>query len=331
MSSHCPDGEVRSLSLTNMNEHEPVLYQEVIFYLQPRPGGKYIDGTIGAGGHTAGILASSEPDGEVLGLDRDAEAIAYCRQRLAPKAARVTLVQANYSDMVEVAGRHDFVEADGILLDLGLSSRQLADAERGFSFQKEGPLDMRFDTNQGATAADLLNELEEKELVDILRRYGEMRQSRRVARAIIEARPIYTTRQLVEIAERTIGRRRQRGARRTHPATQLFQALRIAVNDELGTLERVLPDAVSLLRSGGRLVVISFHSLEDRIVKHFIRERSLECTCPPEAPICTCETQPELGMVTRKVIRPSEAEVEANPRSRSARLRVAEKLAEVSS
>jgi 16S rRNA (cytosine1402-N4)-methyltransferase len=233
--------------------------------------------------------------------------------------------------MVEVARQHDFAQVDGVLLDLGLSSRQLSAAERGFSFQSEGPLDMRFDTTQGATAADLLNELEETELTLILQNYGEMPQSQKVARSIIEARPIHTTAQLVELAEKVIGRRRQRGARRIHPATRLFQALRIAVNDELGALERVLPDTVGLLRPGGRLAIISFHSLEDRIVKHFIREQSRECTCPPEAPICTCETQPMLRAVTRKVVRPSEAEVAANPRSRSARLRVAEKLEEVKS
>lgn len=312
-----------------MDEHKSVLYDQILFYLRPRPGGKYIDGTVGAGGHAVGLLSSSEPDGEVLGLDRDAEAIAYCRQRLADFDRRATLVQANYSDMVEVASGHGFSEVDGILLDLGLSSRQLAKAERGFSFQSEGPLDMRFDARQGATAADLLNELDETELALILRRYGEISQSQRVARAIIEARPIRTTTQLVEVAERTMGKRRPGGARRIHPATRLFQALRIAVNDELGALERVLPDAVSLLRPGGRLAVISFHSLEDRIVKHFIRDQSRECSCPPEAPICTCETEPRLRMVTRKVVRPSEVELEANPRSRSARLRVAEKLEEV--
>jgi len=314
-----------------MDEHKAVLYDEVLFYLRPRPGGKYIDGTVGAGGHTAGLLAASEPDGAVLGLDRDVEAVAYCQERLAKLAGRVTLVQADYSDMLEIARRHGFTQVDGILLDLGLSSRQLAATERGFSFQGAGPLDMRFDATQGATAADLLNELDEAELTMILRQYGEIAQSRKVARAIVEARPVNTTTELVEIAERTIGGRRQRGGRRIHPATRLFQALRIAVNDELGALERVLPDAVSLLRPGGRLAIISFHSLEDRIVKHFIREESRECTCPPEAPICTCEAQPTLRAITRKVVRPSEAETEANPRSRSAKLRVAEKLEEVES
>jgi 16S rRNA (cytosine1402-N4)-methyltransferase len=248
---------------------------------------------------------------------------------LAVTADRLTLVRANYVDMAEIASHHEFTEVDGILLDLGLSSRQLAAAERGFSFRSEGPLDMRFDPTQGSSAADLLNGLDEPALTTILQRYGEISASRKVARAIVEARPLRTTGQLVEVAERTMGRRRQRGARRIHPATRLFQALRIAVNDELGALERVLPDAVALLRPGGRLAIISFHSLEDRIVKQFIRDESRECSCPPEAPICTCNRQPRLRKVTRKVIRPSQQEVDANPRSRSARLRVAERQQEV--
>lgn len=310
-----------------MNEHEPVLYHETLFYLRPRPGGKYIDGTVGAGGHTAGLLALSEPNGMVLGLDRDAEAIAYCRRRLASESGRLMLVQANYSDMAEVAGQSDFAAVDGILLDLGLSSRQLAESKRGFSFRSDGPLDMRFDTTKGRTAADLLNELDESELAEILHLYGEVPQSRTVARTIIESRPLQTTRQLTEIAERMANRNRRSRARRIHPATRIFQALRIAVNEELSALERVLPDTVTLLKPGGRLAIISFHSLEDRIVKRFIRDQSSDCICPPEVPVCTCDTEPQLNRVTRKVIRPSEQEVTSNPRSRSARLRVAEKVA----
>jgi 16S rRNA (cytosine1402-N4)-methyltransferase len=312
-----------------MNEHEPVLYQEILFYLRPGPGGKYIDGTVGAGGHTAGLLEESEPDGRVLALDRDAEAIAYCQQRLASMGNRLMLERANYANMAEIATRYDFTAVDGILLDLGLSSRQLAAAERGFSFQSDGPLDMRFDPTQGSTAADLLNELDEPELAKILQRYGEIAPSRRVARAIVEARPLETTSQLVEVAERSMRGHRRRGAKRIHPATRLFQALRIAVNDELGALEGVLPDAVKLLRPGGRLAVISFHSLEDRIVKQFIRNESRECSCPPEAPVCTCDRKPRLRKVTKKIVRPSEQEMDANPRSRSARLRVAQKSEKV--
>jgi 16S rRNA (cytosine1402-N4)-methyltransferase len=312
-----------------MNEHEPVLYQETLFYLRPSPGGKYIDGTVGAGGHTSGLLALSEPDGRVLGMDRDAEAVAYCRQRLASTGRRLTLIQANYTDMVNVAQRFGFTEVSGILLDLGLSSRQLAATDRGFSFRSDGPLDMRFDRTKGKTAADLLNTLDETALAEILWRYGELPQSRNLARAIVEARPIRTTRQLVEIAEKNVRGRPRRGAGRLHPATRLFQALRIAVNDELGALENVLPDAVGLLQPSGRLAVISFHSLEDRLVKNFMRDQSRECVCPPEAPICTCDARPTLRLVSRKAIKPSEDEIAANPRSRSARLRVAEKVAGV--
>jgi len=309
-----------------MNEHEPVLYQEVLFYLQPIAGGKYIDGTVGAGGHTQGLIELSEPTGRVLGLDRDAEAISYCRRRLEAAGGRVTLVQANYADMSQIALENDFREVNGILLDLGLSSRQLEAANRGFSFQREGPLDMRFDTTKGNTAAELLNDLDEASLAEILWRYGEVPQSRRVARAIVAARPISTTRQLASVCENSVALRQRRGARRIHPATRVFQALRIAVNDELASLERVLPDAVDLLRPGGRLAVISFHSLEDRMVKRFIRDQSRECNCPPDMPICTCGTVPNLKKVTRKVVRPSDEEVQSNPRSRSARLRVAEKV-----
>jgi 16S rRNA (cytosine1402-N4)-methyltransferase len=309
-----------------MNEHEPVLYQETLFYLRPSPGGKYIDGTVGAGGHTSGLLALSEPDGRVLGMDRDAEAVAYCRQRLASTGRRLTLIQANYTDMVNVAQRFGFTEVSGILLDLGLSSRQLAATDRGFSFRSDGPLDMRFDRTKGKTAADLLNTLDETALAEILWRYGELPQGRNLARAIVEARPIRTTRQLVEIAEKNVRGRPRRGAGRLHPATRLFQALRIAVNDELGALENVLPDAVGLLQPSGRLAVISFHSLEDRLVKNFMRDQSRECVCPPEAPICTCDARPTLRLVSRKAIKPSEDEIAANPRSRSARLRVAEKV-----
>lgn len=313
-----------------MNEHLPVLYQEIMFHLQPRPGGKYIDGTVGAGGHSAGLLELSAPDGRLLGLDRDMEAIEFSRRQLAGAGKRVTLLQASYAEMFRLAGQHGFTAVDGILLDLGLSSRQLTAANRGFSFRQEGPLDMRFDTTQGATAAELLNTMGESALAEVFWRYGEVRQSRKVARAIVEARPISTTSQLAAIAAQSGDRRRSRNAaRRIHPATKIFQALRIAVNEELAALESVLPVIVNLLRPGGRLAIISFHSLEDRMVKQFIRERSRECVCPPELPICTCDTQPTLRPVNRKVIKASDEEVTKNPRSRSARLRIAEKLAGV--
>ncbi|MCI0396225.1 MAG: 16S rRNA (cytosine(1402)-N(4))-methyltransferase RsmH [Chloroflexi bacterium] len=302
-------------------EHTPVLYQEVLEYLQPRPGGRYVDGTIGAGGHTAGLLAASAPDGRVLAFDRDPEAIAFARRRLSDFGDRVVFVQASYAAMAEEAPAHGFTAVDGVLLDLGLSSRQLADAERGFSFLQDGPLDMRFDPTAGRPAADLVNNLREAELADILWRYGEVRLSRKLARAIVRERPIRTTAQLAGLIAQETGRRD-----RIHPATQVFQALRIAVNDELGALEQGLAAAVDLLRPGGRLAVISFHSLEDRLVKQFIRRQSRDCVCPPEQPLCTCDAQAVLRPVTRKVVRPTDEEVAANPRSRSARLRVAERL-----
>jgi 16S rRNA (cytosine1402-N4)-methyltransferase len=308
---------------TKMSEaHVPVLYRETIEMLQPRAGGRYIDGTLGAGGHAAAILQASAPDGRLLAFDRDPQAIAFARRRLRELAARVTFVNASFAAMAELAPTHGFSQVDGVLLDLGLSSHQLADAGRGFSFLNEGPLDMRFDPAQQVSAADLVNNLPEAELADIFRRYGEERNSRQLARLIIANRPIATTLQLAQLVAGKSGRRRQR----IHPATQIFQALRIAVNEELAALERVLPAAVDLLVAGGRLAVISFHSLEDRMVKVFMRDQSRDCVCPPEQPVCTCATVARLRLVARKAIKPSEAEVAGNPRSRSARLRVAEKL-----
>ena len=310
--------------------HIPVLYQEILKYLQPRPGGSYIDGTAGAGGHTKGLLLASAPNGRILAFDKDPEAIIFARQQLPEAGKRIVFVHASYASMVDKAPLYGFQRVDGILLDLGLSSLQLESANRGFSFMRDGPLDMRFDPSEGPTAADLLNELDVAELSTILWRYGEVRQSRRIAQAITNERPITSTRQLAELVARESTRSRsKRGKRssRIHPATQVFQALRIAVNEELDELESGLEAAVTLLKTGGRLAVISFHSLEDRLVKQFIRERSRECICPPHQPICTCNVQPTLRPVTRKVVRPSVTEIENNPRSRSAKLRVAERLA----
>lgn len=306
-----------------MNEaHIPVLYQETLDLLQPRPGGRYIDGTVGAGGHAAAILQMSAPDGRLMAFDRDPEAITFAQQRLEDLAARTVFVNASFAAMGELAPAHGFSQVNGILLDLGLSSRQLAEAERGFSFLKEGPLDMRFDPAQAVTAADLINSLSEAELADIFWRYGEERHSRRLARLIIANRPVTSTTQLAQLVANQSGRR----SGRIHPATRIFQALRIAVNEELAALETALPAAVELLAAGGRLGVISFHSLEDRAVKLFIRDMSRDCVCPPEQPACTCTTSARLRSLTRKAIKPSEAEIIRNPRSRSARLRGAEKL-----
>ena len=301
--------------------HIPVLYQEVLAGLQIKPGGRYIDGTVGGGGHARGILVASAPDGELLGIDADPMAVALAGEQLAEFAGRVTLVQGDFADLEEIAEEHGFCPVDGILLDLGLSSLQLEAAGRGFSFQLDGPLDMRFDPSQMTTAADLVNTLSREELADILFRYGEEPQSRRIARAIVAERPINTTGELAALVSASVGRRRG-----IHPATQTFQALRIAVNEELECLAAALPQALRLLGPGGRLAIISFHSLEDRLVKQFFRNEARDCVCPPEIPVCVCDHRATLGIVTKKPIRPSAEEVAANPRSRSAKLRVAYRL-----
>lgn len=303
-----------------VDSHIPVLYQSVLEYL-PKPGGCFLDGTVGAGGHAAALLEASSPDGRLLGLDRDPAALSFAGQRLAPFGDRVTLVHASFAQMGEHTARLGFEQFDGILLDLGLSSRQLDDPARGFAFRHEGPLDMRFDPDDERTAASLVNELPPDELADIIYRYGEERESRRIARAIVNARPLRTTGDLASIVSGAVRRRE----RRIHPATRTFQALRIAVNCELEALSAALPQAVQLLRPGGRLAIIAFHSLEDRIVKQFFRRESQDCLCSPELPVCICQHQATLNILTRKPIRPSTVEVDRNSRSRSARLRIAER------
>ncbi len=303
--------------------HVPVLLEEVLHALRVKPGGRFVDATVGGSGHAHEILAASSPDGVLLGLDRDPAALELAAERLSECGSRVQLVHASFARLEEIARHTGFTEADGILFDLGLSSLQLADTERGFSFLADGPLDMRFDpTAGGPTAADLVNQLSVEELADLLFQYGEERQSRRIAAAIVEARPLDTVGQLVDVIEDTVGRRRGR----LHPATLTFQALRIAVNEELTAIEEALPQAVEILAEGGRLAVIAFHSLEDRIVKQFMRRESKDCICPPELPVCVCEHRASLDLIVRKPIRPSEQEMAANPRARSARLRVAERI-----
>ena len=301
--------------------HVPALYDEVLEWIAPSSTGGYIDSTVGAGGHAWGILEASSPGGRLLGLDADPDALHIARERLAGFGERAVLAHANFDTLESVAPAHGFHAVDGLLFDLGLSSVQLADATRGFSFQVEGPLDMRFDSRQAQTAAGLVNTLTADELADILRRYGEERYARRIARAIVAHRPLATTQELVALIERVVP-----GRGKVHPATRTFQALRIATNDELGALERALPQAVKLLRPRGRLLVISFHSLEDRIVKHFFREAERDCICPPELPVCVCDHEATLKVLTRKPIAPSAGEIARNPRSRSAKLRVAERL-----
>lgn len=302
--------------------HTPVLYQRVLEAVQPEASGRYIDGTLGAGGHAYGILEASSPDGELLGIDRDRAALAIAEKRLQPFRRRLHLRQGTYAEMQEHAAAIGWHAVDGVLLDLGLSSMQLEDPGRGFSFRSEGPLDMRFDQEQPRHAGQLVNELPEEDLADLLHRYGEERRARRIARAIVRARPIQSTLELAEVVRHAV----RRGGGRIHPATKTFQALRIAVNEELEQLEQGLFQAVDLLHPGGRLAVIAFHSLEDRIVKHTLRRESRDCICPPEQPVCTCDHAARLRLITRRPLRPDEGEIQSNPRARSARLRVAERL-----
>ena len=302
--------------------HQPVLYHEIIHALRPHDDGLYVDGTVGAGGHAWGILDASGPSGRLLGLDLDPQALDLACERLAPFGARTILTQASYATLRVQLDSLGWEVVDGILLDLGLSSMQLDSPERGFSFRVDAPLDMRFDPRGDVTAADLVNNLPERELADLIYRYGEERKSRQVARAIVATRPLHTTRQLTDLVVRVIGR----GKTKIHPATRTFQALRIATNGELESVETVLPQAVAALAPGGRLAVISFHSLEDRIVKTFFRRENHDCICPPKQPICTCTHRAVIKEISRRPIRPTEAETRLNPRSRSARLRVAEKL-----
>ena len=312
------------MSLATMTAvHIPVMVAEAIEALAVRPGGRYVDCTVGGGGHAQAILEAASPGGMLLAIDTDPEALAAARQRLAPFGDGVLLREANFADVGEVCRELGFAPVQGILFDLGLSSLQLHEDERGFSFQREGPLDMRFSPKLTLTAADIVNNCTEEELADLFRRYGEERRARRIARRIIEGRPFLTTTQLAKAIEQAVGR----GARNViHPATRTFQALRIAVNQELAHLAAALHNAHGLLGFGARLVVISYHSLEDRIVKDYLRRESTDCLCPSEVPACVCGHRASLRLISRRAIKPSAAEVSANPRSRSARLRAAERL-----
>jgi len=300
--------------------HRPVLYQEVLSALRPRAGGRYIDGTVGAGGHAAGVMEASNPDGLLLGLDRDPQALEIAGAKLAEFGDRVQLRHAPFAEMDVQAEALGWHAVDGILLDLGLSSMQLDQSDRGFAFKEDGPLDMRFDPQQVLSAADVVNNWPETDLAQALLTLGEERRAKRIARAIVNARPVESTGQLAQIVSNSVGRA---GGRR-HPATKTFQALRMAVNDELGQLQKGLEAADGKLSAGGRLAVIAFHSLEDRMVKQYFKRESSDCICPPDQPICTCGHKASLRIITRKPIRPSQAEVSNNPRARSARLRVAE-------
>ncbi|MEO8456439.1 MAG: 16S rRNA (cytosine(1402)-N(4))-methyltransferase RsmH [Chloroflexota bacterium] len=303
--------------------HTSVLLDEAIEYLAVQPGGRYIDCTLGAGGHALAIMRETEPGGLLLGIDADPHAIDFARGSLEEYPDSVKLVNGNFRDLRSIARTNNFTPVHGVLFDLGISSMQLAEAGRGFSFQTESPLDMRFSESQTLTAADIVNDYEEEDLANLIWEFGEERHSRRIARAILRARPLSTTTDLAAVVQKAA----PGGRSRIHPATRTFQALRIAVNDELGSLTSALEQARDILGDGGRLVVISFHSLEDRIVKQFFTREAKDCICPPEQPTCTCGHKASLRILTKRPIAPGADELKRNPRSRSAKLRAAERLA----
>jgi 16S rRNA (cytosine1402-N4)-methyltransferase len=308
--------------------HLSVMPDEVIELLQPRQGGIYLDGTLGGGGHSGLIAERCTPDGGMLiGIDQDLEALEAAGRRLARFGTSVRLVHGNFAELDRLLDSLGIALLDGFLLDLGVSSHQLDSAERGFSFQQDAPLDMRMNTSGGETAADLVNSLPEGELERIIREYGEERWARRVAAFIVKARSeeeILTTLQLVDIIKGAIPK--AKWEERIHPATRTFQAMRIAVNRELESLEQGMRAAIDRLKPGGRGVIISFHSLEDRIVKHVFREYATGCICPPRFPVCTCGMKPRVKVLTGRPVKASEEEIGQNPRARSAKLRAAEKL-----
>ncbi len=306
--------------------HESVMKNEVLHYLNVHMEGVIVDGTLGDGGHTEFILKNTAPKIRVFAIDRDRSAIERAKKRLSPFRDRVTLTHGNLGDLKSLAAQHGITRIVGLLMDLGVSSPQLDTPERGFSIQHDGPLDMRMDPSQKTSAADLLKKLSDAELVAIIKNFGEERYSKRIVRAIRKEqaeRPITTTGQLSRIVARVVTSPRHT---RIHPATRTFQALRIAVNDELEQLKLALQGVIGLLNSTARLVVISFHSLEDRIVKTFFRDEQKGCSCPPKIPMCICGGTQTLKILTRKPIVPSEEEVARNPRSISAKLRVAERI-----
>lgn len=309
-------------------KHLPVLASEVIELLAPHPGGVYLDGTLGGGGHSELILERIGSSGLLVGIDRDQAALAAAQSRLSRFGSSFRAIQGSFGDLASILAGQGIKAIDGVLLDLGVSSHQLDTADRGFSFRMDGPLDMRMDSQAGATAADLLRELSVEELERIIKEYGEERWARKIAQRIDQARqdePLTSTLQLAELVSRTIPRRFQED--RIHPATRTFQALRMAVNRELEQAEQGVRSGIRLLHRGGRIAVITFHSLEDRLVKHLYREAATGCVCPPKIPYCVCGKQPEVKILTSRPVSAGQVELEQNPRARSAKLRVAEKLA----
>ena len=298
--------------------HIPVLLKEVIEAIKVVPGGQYIDCTLGGGGHSAAIL---EQGGQVLGIDIDPQAIELARERLHPYGKKAILINESYETLEEICNRTGFHSTRGVLFDLGMSSLQLDDTKRGFSFQHEAPLNMCYNPSQEITAATIVNTFPQKEIADIIKRYGEDRRGNEIARSIVAKRPLNTTLELAATVARAVGTRG-----RIHPATKTFQALRIAVNRELERLKIALKQALNVLEVGGRIVVISYHSLEDRLVKDFFRVESQSCLCPPRTPVCICSHHATLKLITKRVVTPTHTEVLANPRSRSAKMRAAERI-----
>ena len=307
--------------------HTPVMLEKVLQSLRCKPGGIYVDGTLGGGGHARAILENTAPDGLLIGIDRDDDALLESEKRLQPFGQRKILIKGNFADIGEILTNLNIRKVDGILLDLGVSSHQLDTADRGFSFSLDAPLDMRMDQSSRYRAYDLVNLSPEKELRQVIRDYGEEPMAGRIARAILAKRasvPIRTTIELADVVCRAV--RRQGVRKKVHPATRTFQAIRIAVNQELSNLSTAMDAGIDQLGRGGRFSIISFHSLEDRIVKETFRSLEGRCQCPPGLPVCQCQREAKLRVLTRKPLRPEADESETNPRARSARLRTAEKI-----
>ena len=308
--------------------HKPVMTPEVLHGLYVRPGGRYIDSTVGEGGHSKAILDASNPGGQVLGIDADPEAIQVANKRIQSSSGNFLGINTNFRDIRVTALRYRFSPVNGILFDLGVSSLQLDKESRGFSFKRPDPLDMRFNFDQKISASEIVNEYSESELANLIYRYGEEVDSRKISKIIVQNRPLKTSLDLANLIKDNVFHKvdKRRKRKKIHPATLTFQALRIAVNDELNSLETGLEQAITLLGKGGRIVVISYHSLEDRIVKNMFRRESSYCICPPQTIICICNHNPSIKIVSKKPFTPSNVEIENNPRARSAKMRIAEKI-----
>ena len=303
--------------------HNPVLTNEVIKGLNITPGGRYIDATLGEGGHSTNILIKSDPGGQVLGIDADHEAVSVAQKRVNYSSDKFLAVNDNFKNIRSIAMKYNFSPVHGILFDLGVSSLQLDAESRGFSFRRADPLDMRFSYNQNLSASQIINNYDENELANLIFYFGEEKKSRKIAKTIVRNRPIKSSLELAELICEVIPRKKNQ---KINPATKTFQAIRIAVNDELSALETALNESLTIIGEGGRIAVISYHSLEDRIVKNFFKKQSSECICPPRSPVCICKHEKTIKIISKKPIIPSTNEVNNNPRSRSAKLRIAERI-----